>query len=158
MSEIVIRPATPEDLPAVGAAWLQLQEFHLSLGLAFELPGDAIEKWLASFQRSLGRFSFVWVAETAGHIEAFLLARIKQSPAFLGGAQVGEISDLYVGEALRGSGVGTKLVEAAMHKFGELQVQSVEVQIQAGNDAGLAFWYKQGFDTDLTLVRKVLKD
>jgi ribosomal protein S18 acetylase RimI-like enzyme len=85
-----------------------------------------------------------------------LLARVKQSPAFLGGIQVGEVSDLYVDETLRGSGAGTQLVETAMRKFHELKVHSVEVQVQAGNDAGLAFWSKQGFQTDLTLVRKVL--
>lgn len=156
MPEVVVREATTDDLPAVGRAWLQLQQFHRSLGMDFPVDETAVEKWLASFQRTLGRFSFLWVVGEPGHLAAFLLARVKQSPAFLGGVQVGEISDLYVDESLRGSGAGTKLVEAAMRKFRELKVHSVEVQVQAGNDAGLTFWAKQGFETDLTLVRKVL--
>ncbi|MEX2160779.1 MAG: GNAT family N-acetyltransferase [Anaerolineales bacterium] len=153
MADLQVREATPADLPAVGTAWSHLQEFHQGLGLAF--PVDS-EKWLASFQRTLGRFSFLWVVGEAGKPVAFLLARVKQSPAFLGGMQVGEISDLYVDESLRGSGAGTQLVEAAMRKLQELGVHSVEVQIQAGNEAGLDFWIKQGFKPDLTLVRKVL--
>jgi GNAT superfamily N-acetyltransferase len=70
---------------------------------------------------------------------------------------VGEISDLYVDESLRGSGAGAQLVEMAMAKFAELNVHSVEVQILAGNTGGSGFWLKQGFKPDLTLVRKVLK-
>lgn len=156
MPEAQVREATAEDLPAVGAAWLQLQQFHRSLGMDFPLEEAAIEKWLASFQRTLGRFSFLWVIGEPAKPAAFLLARVKQSPAYLGGVQVGEISDLYADESLRGSGAGTQLVQTAMQKFRELKVHSVEVQVQAGNDAGLAFWSKQGFDQDLTLVRKVL--
>lgn len=148
--------ATSEDLPSVGTAWRRLQEFHKTLGLAFPLEADAADKWIASFHRTLGRFSFLWVAGKPGQVSAFLLARIKQSPSYLGGVQVGEISDLFVDESLRGSGIGTRLVEIAVRKFSELSVHSIEVQIQAGNDAGLAFWTKLGFQKDLTLVRKLM--
>lgn len=157
MAELQVRAATPADLATVGAAWLKLQEYHRSLGLAFDLPADAAEKWLDSFQRTLGRFSFLWVVGEAGKVGAFLLARVKQSPAYLGGVQVGEISELYVDESLRGSGAGMELAETALKKFSELNLHSVEVQIQAGNHGGLAFWLKQGFKQDLTLVRKKLK-
>jgi L-amino acid N-acyltransferase YncA len=157
VSAASLRAATDADLPAVAALWAQLTAFHHSLGLTFPHSADAPEKWLASFQRTLGRFSFLWLAEVDGAPQAFLLARVKQSPAFLGAVQVGEISDLFVADSLRGSGAGKQLVELAMQKFDELNVHSVEVQIQAGNDAGLDFWHKQDFKNDLTLVRRVLK-
>lgn len=157
MAELQVRQAATEDLVAVAAAWNKLQEFHRSLGLAFPLHADASERWLASFQRTLSRFSFLWVVGLPGQADAFLLARVKQGPPFLGAVQVGEISDLYVDDSLRGSGAGTALVETALRKFEELGVHSVEVQVQAGNEAGLEFWVKQGFVRDLTLVRKVLK-
>lgn len=156
MADWPVRSAEEADLPAAAAAWLRLQQFHHSLGMAFPLPPDAAEKWLGSFQRSLGRFSFLWVAGPLGEPGAFLLARVKQSPVFLGAVQVGEISDLYVDESLRGSGLGARLTETALQKFRALGLHSVEVQVQAGNQAGLDFWHKQGFATDLTLVRKVL--
>jgi len=158
VDEPIVRPAVEGDLPYVAAAWRNLQNYHVNLGLPFPLQSDSHDKWLASFQRTLGRFSFLWVAEDKGQAKAFLLARVKQSPAFLGGVQVGEISDLYVDDDLRGSGVGTRLVSAAMDKFRVLKVHSVEVQIQAGNETGLDFWHKLGFKQDLTLVRKTLSD
>ena len=157
MAELQVRQAATGDFVAVAAAWNKLQEFHRTLGLAFTLHADASERWLASFQRTLGRFSFLWVVGPPGQADAFLLARVKQSPPFLGAVQVGEISDLYVDDSLRGSGTGTALVETALRKFEELGLHSVEVQIQAGNAAGLDFWVKQGFFQDLTLVRKMLK-
>lgn len=157
MDDPQIREAAPRDFPAVGGLWRKLQEFHLSLGLAFPLDEGSADRWISSFQRTLGRFSFLWVVGgREGVIAAFLLARIKQSPAFLGGLQIGEISDLYVDDSLRGSGIGSKLAETAIKKFQELGVHSVEVQIQAGNDAGLDFWKKLGFQEDLTLVRMML--
>ncbi|MEX2144550.1 MAG: GNAT family N-acetyltransferase [Anaerolineales bacterium] len=157
MAKLSVRQAEAEDLAAVAAAWTKLQVLHRSLGLAFTFPPDAAEQWLASFQRTLGRFSFLWVIGPLGQPDAFLLARIKQSPAFLGGVQVGEISDLYVANSLRGSGAGTALAKTAMRKFQELGLHSVEVQVLAGNESGLAFWVKLGFAQDLSLVRKVLK-
>lgn len=156
MGEAQIREAAPEDLPVVGKLWRKLQEYHLSLGLAFPLDESSTDKWISSFQRTLGRFSFLWLGSRDDQISAFLLARVKQSPAFLGGVQIGEISDLFVDDGLRGSGIGSLLTEIAINKFHELGVHSIEVQIQAGNDTGLAFWKKLGFQEDLTLMRKVL--
>lgn len=156
MSTAVIRAGNEADLPAVAALWLGLDNYHRSLGLAFPQVNGAAEKWIDSFRRTLGRFSFLWLAEQDAAPQAFLLARVKQSPAFLGAIQVGEISDLFVTEALRGSGIAGRLVAEATKKFQELGVHSVEVQVLAGNQAGLDFWLKQEFKVDLTLVRKVL--
>lgn len=156
MSETTIRLADENDLASVGALWTRLDDYHRSLGLAFPHVEDAAEKWADSFRRTLGRFSFLWLAEVDGTPEGFLLARVKQSPAYFGGVQVGEISDLFVSEALRGSKVASQLVQEAMNKFQELKVHSVEVQIQAGNQAGLKFWLMQDFKLDLSRVRKVL--
>lgn len=150
-----MREATEADLPALSELWTRLDDFHRSLGLTFPHTSDRGEKWLNSFSRTLGRFSFVWLTEKSGVPSAFLMARVKQSPLFLGGVQVGEISDLFVDESLRGAGVGAKLTELAMKKFSDLGVHSVEVQVLIGNEAGLDFWVKQGFEKDLTLVRKV---
>ena len=156
MSAIQFRQAEMNDLPAVAKLWRALDTFHRDLGLAFPEVDDSEAQWLASFERTLGRFSFLWLAERDGEISAFLLARVKQSPGYLGGVQVGEISDLYVSDALRGQGVGEKLVTLAMENFAEADVHSVEVQIQAGNEGGLDFWRKLGFALDLTQVRKTL--
>lgn len=153
---VVIRSAALEDLPAAAALWQRLDEYHRSLGLAFPEVENASALWVDSFRRTLGRFSFIWLAEDGGQAVAFLSARVKQTPAYLSSVQVGEISDLYVDERARKGGLAAQLVQTAMDKFADLGVHSVEVQVLAGNQAGLDFWVKQGFAHDLTLVRKVL--
>ena len=136
MSKFQIRMAEERDMAAVRILWGQLDRFHHELGMAFPKIQEADKKWQSSFERTLGRFSFLWVAELNSEISAFLLARIKQSPAYLGGLQVGEISDLYVAEEFRGQQIAEQLVSEALQKLQGLDLHSLEVQIQAGNDLG----------------------
>jgi ribosomal protein S18 acetylase RimI-like enzyme len=157
LDDFALREAGSADLPALAQLWTQLDSYHRKLGLAFPPVENAGEKWADSFSRTLGRFSFAWLAEHGSQPVAFLTARLKQAPQYLGSVQVGEISDLYVSEEARGSGVGLRLVELAIQKFAGLNVHSVEVQVLEGNDNGLDFWIKQGFKKDLRLVRKNLK-
>ncbi len=157
MSEAILRQAMPEDLPGVGCLWARLDRFHRDIGLAFPQPEGAQQAWIASFERTLGRFSFVWVAEQDGQISAFLLARLKRTPAFLGGVLVGEISDLFVDERLRGQRLGARLVEQAVEQLRILGVHSVEVQVLQDNAGGLAFWQNLGFEPELSQLRIVLE-
>lgn len=158
MSFTVIRPGGVADLPYVAALWQRLQAYHQQVGMQFPLPADAHQQWLASFERTLGRFSFLWVAEQDAQVLAFLLARLKRSPAYFGGQIVGEISDLYVDESLRSQGVAAHLVRLAMDQFEALQVHSVEVQVMAQNEGGRRFWLNQGFTLELVQVRKNMEE
>ncbi len=153
---VVVRPGTEKDLRAVGLLWSKLNDFHISIGMHFSPDGSSVDAWIASFSRTLGRFSSLWVAEKDNKICGFLLARLKKTPAYLGGVLVGEISDLYVDEALRGEGTGRQMVAEAMQYFVTQNVHSVEVQIMAQNKSGLAFWNSLGFKDDIVLVRKMI--
>ena len=154
MNSLMLRPANKEDLLPVSALWQQLTAFHQQMGLAFEINDDSPLKWVESFERTLGRFSFLWVAEEDGRIGAFLLARIKRAPSYLGGALVGEISDLFVCDEFRGRKIATQLVDLALKEFTSQKVHSVEVQVMVENLDGLKFWQLQGFKKELTLVRR----
>lgn len=158
MRDLIIREATAKDLPAVADLWEKLDIFHRNLGLAFPASEDDSRAWVESFERTLGRYSFLWLAEQSDDLLGFLMGRLKRVPAYLGGVIVGEISDLYVDESLRGHGLGAKLVDLAVNKFKSLDVQSIEVQILSGNEPGHKFWLKQGFKTELTQMRLVIEE
>lgn len=153
MSEVEVRPARPEDLPAVEDLWNRYDSFHRSLGLAFPAVEQAASAWRASFERTLGRFSFVWVSEKDGTICGFLLARLKRTPAYLGGVLVGEISDLYVANDLRGQKVGSHLAKTAVDFLRSRQVHSIEVQVLQRNEGAQAFWSSLGFQAELAQFR-----
>ncbi len=153
----LVRIGTLKDLRAVGQLWNELNKYHQTIGLKFKSDESGIAEWISSFERTLDRFSFLWVAIQDSIVCGFLLARVKRIPAYLGGVMVGEISDLYVGEELRGQGTGRKLVESAIIKLTELNVHSIEVQIMAQNNPGIAFWNSLGFKNDVILVRRMVK-
>lgn len=152
----VVRLGNESDLRAVGLLWGKLNDYHISIRMHFQADDASVNNWIASFSRTLGRFSFLWVAEQGSEISAFLLGRLKKTPAYLGGVLVGEISDLYVSELLRGQGTGKQLVTAAMQHFKNQNVHSVEVQIMSQNKSGLAFWNSLGFQNDVILVRQMI--
>jgi ribosomal protein S18 acetylase RimI-like enzyme len=153
VSDAVVRLMRLEDLPEVEALWMQYDSYHHSLGLAFPQPELAAAAWRASFERTLGRFSYVWVAEKDGIVAGFLLARLKRTPAFLGGVLVGEISDLYVSDSLRRQKVGSRLAAAAIETLRAQRVHSIEVQVLQRNTGAMAFWQEQGFNAELTQFR-----
>jgi ribosomal protein S18 acetylase RimI-like enzyme len=153
----VVRIGTLDDLRAVGLLWCKLNNYHQSIGMHFQTDDSSVGSWLDSFTRTLGRFSFLWVAEQEGQVSAFLLGRLKKTPAYLGGVMVGEISDLYVSDDLRGQGIGKQLVSTAMQHFKNQSIHSVEVQIMSQNASGLAFWNSLGFQKDVILVRQMVE-
>jgi ribosomal protein S18 acetylase RimI-like enzyme len=156
VSDILIRLARLEDLPKVEGLWDQYNRYHRSLGLAFPQPEQAASAWRASFERTLGRYSFVWVAEQESLVCGFLLARLKRTPAFLGGLLVGEISDLFVVDSVRGQKVGSRLAAAAVDDLRAKQVHSIEVQVLQRNVNAQAFWQELGFEAELTQFRLAL--
>ncbi|TBR21397.1 GNAT family N-acetyltransferase [bacterium] len=152
-----VRPASVSDLKKVAKLWSRLDEFHRGLGLDIPRTSGAAAKWVASFERTLGRFSFLWVAEDGGRVVGFALARIKQAPAIYGGGLIGEISDIYIDDSARGRGLAGKLADVALAGLRSAGALSVEVQVITGNEAGLKFWESQGFQVRLRQLTKAFR-
>lgn len=152
-SPLNIRQAEVVDLPAVSQLWAHYIAFHQQVGLAFATDDNSASAWASGFERTLGRFSFIWVAESEGQFLGFLAARIKRLPPYLGGALVGEIADLWVEEAARGQGAASGMCELALEKMRELQVHSIEVQVLTGNPHAQRFWQEKGFLPELVQFR-----
>lgn len=156
--DLVIREATVDDLPAAAELWKKMDDFHRSLGFTFPRAEDAAEKWADGYRRTLGRFSFIWLAEKDGKAEGFLSGWVKQAPLHLGGVKVAELNDQFVTEAVRRMGVGTKLAQTAEQKFRELGVHSIEIRILIANTVSQDLWLKKlEYKPDLIMARKVLE-
>lgn len=155
--DVTIREATVEDLSAAAVLWKKMDDFHRSLGFTFPQAEDAAEKWADGYRRTLGRFSFIWLAEFDGKIEGFLSGWVKQAPIHLGAVRVGELNDMFVTEAVRRMGVATRLAQTAEEKFKKLGVHSVEIRILIANTVSQDLWLnKLGYKPDLIMARKVL--
>ena len=89
---------------------------------------------------SLGR---VWVAENGARLVAYLVLTYNYDLEF--GGNEGIVTELYVENRSRGSGLGRKLIDAARafcHKSG---IGTVELQVSKDNRRARAFYKALGF-------------
>ena len=147
MSEVRIRVAEPRDLPRVAELWSALVASEQALGAALRVNEHSPQQWLASFERHLGRFAFLWVAEQEGEVRGYLLARLRTVPAYVGGELAGEISSIFVDEAIRRRGSGEQLVRIAIDTLGDAGARAIEVEAHECNPDARTFWEAQGFAT-----------
>lgn len=153
MSDVIYRLAVEEDFPIIKTYYEKLDALFRELNLHLPKPDDVGQAWLDSFQRTLGRFSNLWVAELDGEVVAFLLARVKRAPPFMGGVMVGELADEWVEPHARRMGIADKLCRFGFEWLREMEVHSVEIRILKGNHASWAMLEPMGFTPELTQYR-----
>ncbi|MCH7662811.1 MAG: GNAT family N-acetyltransferase [Chloroflexi bacterium] len=158
MSEVIYRLSTEEDFPEVTALYSKLHAYFREIGLHLPTPDNVGAVWLDSFRRTLGRYSYLHVAELDGELVSFILARIKQVPPFWGGVTVGILSDMWVRSKVRRSGVGKKLSHIALKWLRGQDVHSVEIQVLLKNDASWTLYEKMGFQPEVRQSRLLWED
>jgi ribosomal protein S18 acetylase RimI-like enzyme len=138
-TELVIRPASPDDLPAVREllveTWHDTYDPLLGAAKVTEITDD----WhsLANLERQLAVPDTVFlVAAEEGRITGHLFANGRQLPLLI-------LSRLYVLPAFQRRGVGARLLAAALAHFP--QARSIGLDVEAGNAKGRAFYTRQGF-------------
>lgn len=150
--------ATPEELPALSSLYKELNRFYSNFDYCLPSPENVGELWITSIQKTLGKFTKVFLANAQNKIVGFLLARIKTTPVHMGGVLVGEISDIWVHPQERGRGIGDQLCWNALKWLKKKQVHSVESQVQLGNDASLKMFKRLGFHAEFQVLRLNWKD
>jgi ribosomal protein S18 acetylase RimI-like enzyme len=116
MNDIVIRPAEPRDLPALGPLGAVMVRLHHGFDRdRFMAPRTNVEEGYAWFLGTqLAEVdAFVAVAERAGEIVGYVYAGLEPESWKELRAPAGFIHDLVVDERARGEGIGEKLAEAA---------------------------------------------
>lgn len=154
----IIEIKLPDD-PAweeVGALFEEMYHYMSGHGIIISLATDGQEKWLASAQTTAGRFSILLTAYHENRMIGFAQGALKFLPDYLEGNPVGVITHIFVMEGFRETGVGKALLERLEEWFREKKVASIELQVLAGNPAGIKFWEKTGYSKELFQYRKVL--
>jgi ribosomal protein S18 acetylase RimI-like enzyme len=136
--EIDIASATRDDAPAIHA-------LLRALAVALNRPHD-----VKSTPADIARYGF-------GPTSAFetMLARRNGTPVGLvlyfyefstwRGCPGVYIQDLYVGDNLRGSGLGRRLLAAVAARAAAQQATYMRLSVDVGNDEGLGFYGRLGF-------------
>ncbi|HVL67966.1 MAG TPA: GNAT family N-acetyltransferase [Vicinamibacterales bacterium] len=147
---IVIRAVAPADLEALRPLWEALYRHQAGHGMLLRLPPDAFDLWVRAWRPQLGRFATAIVAERDGHLLGFAAGRLRTLPPHFGAEVVGTLSELFVGEAARGAGIGQRLVAALVEWFATQGITRIEVQVVSRNPAASRFYERLGWSPELS--------
>ena len=134
-----IRTAVPADLERILP---HMREFWRFEQLPFDehQPRRALTELLA--RAELGRVLLLEAA-TGGEILGYLVLTFGFSLEH--GGRDGLIDELYLGGALRGQGLGTLLIEAALHTCRELGIARVHLEVDHSNPRAHSLYARLGF-------------
>jgi ribosomal protein S18 acetylase RimI-like enzyme len=153
MTAPTYRLVREEDFPTLKEMYSQLNNFFYRVGYRLPHPQDVGDVWLDSFQRTLGRFSNVFIAEVDGQVVGFMLCRLKRVPAYMGGVMVGELSDMWIDASARRMGIGDKLSRLAMDWMRQQGAHSIEIQVLKDNEASWKLYERMGFKLEFRVGR-----
>jgi ribosomal protein S18 acetylase RimI-like enzyme len=148
-----IRAATGLDVPAILPMVRAICAMHEEMdGRRYDYLPDVVERyqrWLPG--RATDGRSVLVVGEMAEHVGApvklagFLVGTVEGNIPIYRTMEFGFIHDVWVEPWARRSGLGGKLVDAAVAKFAAIGVTQIRLETAAGNDAAGALFARHGF-------------
>jgi ribosomal protein S18 acetylase RimI-like enzyme len=148
VDDVLIRPATAADAPAVARMWERLVAYHRQLD--DDLPPatrDGAQRYAKSLaDRVDDSHTCTYVAEIDnGEIVGYVLGIVVDlAPEIFEQEPSGFLADIYVEEGYRHFGIGRALVGALADWFAERGLPYFEWHVAARNSDALAFWRSMG--------------
>lgn len=144
---MVIRPATPADVPAVLPMVERISALHESWDPARygKLPNIAqrYDHWLKAQAES--PTSVFLVAESEGKLVGFLIGTTEREIPIYRIDRYGFIHDLWVEEGYRNEGIARQMVMLAVEKFAQIGVKQVRLETAGPNETARKLFESCGF-------------
>jgi len=139
---MTVRRATPDDYEAVAALWVEFD--HEIPPPTHEGPADH-DKELAEVKEILESETAFVALDEEGVPVGFVLAR-ERAPGF------GTLTDLYVRQLDRRSGVGTQLMREVLAAFRERGIEQVDLEVVAANTVARALYQRWGLKDEVMIM------
>lgn len=153
---MLIRPATPEDVPAVLPMVAKICALHESWDPAKygfrDQPAEMYRRWLAA--RANDPRSVFLVAQREATdaqpsiLAGFIIGTVESEIPIYRIKEFGFLHDLWVEEAYRHEGVGRQLVMRAVERFAQIGVPQVRLDTAAANEPARGLFRACGFRVD----------
>ena len=159
MADITIRPATREDLPAVGQLGAELLRVHHEFDRQrFMRPGEDSEEGYAWFLGSQLREPdvLVLVADRGGLVVGYLYAGIEPRNWKELRDEAGFIHDIVVAEQVRGRKVADLLIDAALAWMRDRGMPRVLLWTAAPNATARRVFERHGFRSTMIEMTREL--
>ena len=143
-----VRHAVLDDLEVISALWREFD--HELPPPTHEGPADE-EKELREVADIISS-EIAFVAEDDdGRPVGFALAR-RRSPGF------GTLTDLYVSQDARRSGIGTELMARVVAAFRDLEVEHFDLDVQASNQVARSLYARWGLKDEVVIMTGAVAD
>jgi ribosomal protein S18 acetylase RimI-like enzyme len=137
-----VRRATPDDFDAIAELWKEFD--HEIPPPTHEGPSDH-EKELAEIAEILGSETAFVALDDEGTPVGFVLAR-RRAPGF------GTLTDLYVRQLDRRSGVGTDLMREVLAAFRDQGVEQIDLEVVAANTVARSLYARWGLRDEVMIM------
>ena len=149
MTDFSMRTIDLKNIDLIRNLWQRLNADHAALSPHFKdhFLSMTFEKRTKEFQAKAARGEVrivICSGEKADDVVGYCVSNIIDG--------VGEIDSLYVEEDLRGSGVGSRLAQAAIDWMRLRHVEKITVCVSVGNERALAFYGRLGLLPRLFLL------
>jgi ribosomal protein S18 acetylase RimI-like enzyme len=149
-----IRPATPDDVPAVLPMVRKVCAFHEALDPAkygFRAdPGRMYDSWLRGRATDPRSVFLVADRDDGPALVAFLVGTVEREIPIYRLKEFGFIHDLWVEEKYRNEGIARQMVTLAVERFREMGVRQVRLDTAAGNEPARGLFTACGFRPSVT--------
>jgi ribosomal protein S18 acetylase RimI-like enzyme len=151
LTDVEIVRAGPERIPDLEPLWRSLHEHHMAVARrsshAEGRSGD--ESWSRrrrSYERWLAEpGAFALVAERAGRPVGYAVVRLVEgSQSWATEDRIAELETLAVLPGARGSGIGSRLMDAVSEQLAQLGIRDLSMAVAAGNESALRFYERRG--------------
>jgi diamine N-acetyltransferase len=131
MTNLSMRPASPDDIEALARINVEVQDLHFENRPDQFKPSDQreIERWIEQLLQNPS--ARLWVADSGGALVGYVVVMVREKPEnpFCPSRKWWELDQMGVVAARRRSGIGRALVrkvisEARAHGIDELELQS----------------------------------
>ena len=148
-----IRPATPDDVPAVLPMVAKICALHEQWDPAkysfLPNPAEMYRGWLRSRAKDSRSVFLVAEREPSGaepaRVVGFLVATVEPEIPIYRLKEYGFIHDLWVEPEYRHEGVARQMTMLAIERFGEIGVEQIRLDTAAANDPARALFASCGF-------------
>lgn len=153
---VSVRPARPEDLVALARLLDETVAFHHNEDPTQFRGPEAAEHTRYLEERFQDPDAAVFIAEDQGVLAGIAVTVIREAPPFLNPNRFVLLENLAVATKFRRTGVGRKLVEAAVLWTQARDMQELDLNVYEFNHSAIRFYEAIGFRTVSRRMKRTL--
>lgn len=132
----------------------EMYSYFAQHGFKPSLRKEASDIWVRSLEAGIGNTIQIIGCVEKDRLIGFVQCSLKLLPGFFKESKVGIIDHIYVHREYRRQGISKELLFRAENWLRSKKVSWIELLVVSGNQAGIEFWNKMGFETELYQMKK----